>query len=309
MNNPSPPVRISKNHVTSAGIVLAILTGLFFSWGVALKPAIPYVLGGMLYFAFLKLRFEPKRFFRKELVFYPIATYILMPLIAFFATASLPDELRVGFVMVAIAPSATGAPVIAELINADMEVTTAHVAVYNLITPLTFSLIPPLLFRNTSVSMDYVAVFLRLVAIIFIPLFLALVTRRIANLFRVTSRVGAMVNPVLLVLVIGIAVSSAAGKLHTLSPLRIGVTFLVVFIMAVLYFSSGYLLGRTPAVKKALALSFGHKNGALTIWVCLANFTPLTSVPMVMYIIAHHIINSFLLARFHAESANAEEEA
>jgi predicted Na+-dependent transporter len=74
--------------------------------------------------------------------------------------------------------------------------------------------------------------------------------------------------------------------------------FIVIVLIAAGLYTLGWVLGKSLESKKTLAITMGHKNISLCIWLALSNFDPLAAIPPTAYIITQHIFNSLLIFIF-----------
>jgi predicted Na+-dependent transporter len=280
------------------GIFVAIAIGVLFPFGGSLKFLIPFLLATILFFSFLKLDLNIKKFVRKELLYYVVFILALIPFLVFVATANLDYDLRLGIFLVSITPTAIGAPIVVDLIKGDRELIVSNVASFNLLSPLTYTLLLAVYFSASNIKIPTILIFTKVATMVFIPLALAAIAKKILRLRTNLTSFFDLTESFAFILVIGIAVSSASIHLREIELLLLLKIFMLIFGLAALYFSIGYLLPKNKYAKKSLAVAFGHKNAALTIWIALSNFSSIVAIPMVIYLICHHIINGFLVSRF-----------
>lgn len=289
------------SKVVSYGIFLAIILGLIFPVGTNYKFIIPYLLAIIMFFSFLKIEYKFKHFFRKELFYFLLIGLLLIPLIVFFLTKNLESNLRLGLFLVSITPTAIGAPIICEFIKGNREFIISNVVFYNILSPFSYTLLLSLFFRTSEIIIPTRQIFVKLLIMVFVPFLIAFIVRRFGNIKLNLLKISKYLSSISFVLVVGLAISSASLYLRELDSFEILKIFLIVFSLAIVSFSIGYLFSRDKKIKKTLALVFGHKNSALTTWVALSNFSTPVVIPMMFYIISHHIINGLLMNRFAKE--------
>lgn len=285
------------SRITKYGIFIAIIAGFFIPYNKNLSNLIPILLTVIMFFSFLKINFNLKQLFRKELLFYFIISVLILPVIVFFLTINLETNLRIGLFLVAITPTAISAPIVVDLIKGNRELITSNVILFNLLSPITYTLMIKLFFNKSDLVIDISKLFWRLTFIIVIPLILASLVKKLGhdeNLIKISKHI----NPYAFLLVVGVAVSSASSKIKLLNSGDIIRVILIVAVMAVVSFTIGFLVARGDKNKKAMTVAFGHRNSALTTWIAISNFAPITVIPIVIYIVCHHIINGFLLNKF-----------
>ena len=276
------------------GIFTAIIFGIIFDSIPHIKSLIPYVLASLIFFSFLKLDINKKNFFKKELLIVPLFTWVIFPAVILFFTKNLNQDFRIGFFILSITPTAIGCPVVASLIHADKEFIASQVILSNLLSPFSYSILLFLYFNQADISIPILLILKRLVMIIIFPLFLSLVVKKLKKVSDYFSKVGRFYIPFSFLFVIFSAVSASAAKLKSLDFYGIIIVILYVFFCALLFFTTGLFFPGEMKKKKTMALSMGHKNTALSIWIVLSNFSSATVIPLIFYIIFHHIFNGIL---------------
>ena len=284
--------------IVSYGIYLAIILGLIFPIGTEYKSLIPILLATILFFSFLKLEYKLNHFFCKELFYYALIGLIIIPSIVFYLTKNLETNLRLGLFLVSITPTAIGAPIIVDLIKGSKELIISNVVLYNMLSPITYSILLHLYFNKLELIIPTKLIFIKLTIMIFIPFILALIFRNFIKLKEKLSYISKYVSPISFILVIGVAVSSASLNLRQLKLINLLIISFYVLILAVFSFYIGSILSKKSKIKKTLTIVFGHKNSTLTTWGALSNFAPPVVIPMILYIIFHHIINGFLIYKY-----------
>lgn len=288
-------MKLSKNTILTFGIFAAIILGIVFDSIDILKSAIPYILASLLFFNFLKIDFKLKHFFRKELLYFPIVFYILLPPIIYFAASSLDYNFKLGLFILTITPTAIGAPVVAGLIKGDRELVTAQVLLLNLLSPLTYSLLIYFWFDTANVNIPVFLILKKVSFIILLPLAFSYVIRKFSFNKKHLYNFSTVYVPFAFLLIIFSAVSSASAKLKSTPPETLVLLIIIVFLMALLFFSGGFIFFRSSGIAKSVSLMSGHRNTALSIWIILSNFSAEAVLPLIIYIISHHICNALLL--------------
>jgi predicted Na+-dependent transporter len=293
-------MKINNNTFTSAGIFIALIGGFFIPNGTLFKPFIPWLLGILLFFSFLKIEFSMSHFIRKELLYYPAIIIIILPAVIFLLTGGLDSTIRLGLILLCITPPATSAPVVSGFINAKREFIVTNVLIYNFFAPFIYALLLPLYFMNAEVTVNPVKILVSVSLVIFSPLLLALLVRISSRLTARFEKAAPYVNPPILFLVVasGIAASSDEIKRHfSENPVGGIMLLLIVIALCVILYFIGWMLPGDRQMKKTLALSLGHKNTALAISIALTNFNPITAVPVLLYVLVQNTINGILISR------------
>ncbi|HOV15779.1 MAG TPA: hypothetical protein PK771_15930, partial [Spirochaetota bacterium] len=133
--------------------------------------------------------------------------------------------------------------------------------------------------------------------VILIPFLLSIVVKRLDFIKQKFKLVSKNIY-FLFVFVVYIAISSASNNFKEKSVFELMTIFFITAIVAIVYFISGYFFSKDTEIRKSLMSTMGQKNTGLCIWVAISNFNPSTAIPAAMYIIIHHVINSFIIYRF-----------
>jgi predicted Na+-dependent transporter len=309
------------SKIVSYGLFLAIIAGFLFPAGDSLKWLIPYLLAIIMFFSFLKLDYKKENFFRKEIIYYLAVGLVMIPFVVYVLTFALEPMLRLGIFLVAITPTAISAPIVVDMIKGDRELIVSNVVIYNLLAPLTYTFMLSLYFGESDIAIPVKDIFVKLILMIFVPLIAALVVKRFVRIFDRTSAIkegllnmSRYVSPLSFILVIGVAVASASLSLRTIETGTLVIVAAIALALAIVSFGAGAVLGtifrrklskkkpkrekEDDSTKKALMVIFGHKNSTLTTWIILSNFGGTAVIPIIIYIICHHVINSILIYKY-----------
>jgi len=214
----------------------------------------------------------------------------------------MPTEYRLGFLLVAITPQALGAPVIVDAAHGDRELITANVILYNLIAPFIFALLPNY-HLGAEVRVDVIGIMLNVAKIVFIPLALALIVRRIEKVKQKITKSANVFNTLALFMIVAAAIASSTGQLKNTPMPEVLKLFAFTMLLSSCLFGVGYIISlKNGSLKRTLPVVLGHKNTVLTILVALSNFEPPVAVPAVLYLISHHILNSIHVTLFARRS-------
>ena len=292
------PVAGKTRFALSYGMFAAIAAGFFMPPFSVLTKAIPFLLGIMLFNGFLKFNFRTQKFFRRELLLYLPVVFFIVPAAVYFLTSGMPLEVRAGFLILSVTPTAIGAQVIAELIGGDVSLVLSDIVVANFLAPVIYTLMLYLFFSRYHVAVPMTLIFSQVALILLIPLACSLIVKRFVKIKTACVSASKYFNPAALIAVIFSAVSSASAKIHAAPNellLRIGICAAII---AALNFLLGFAVSRSSKLRRSYAVMFGHKNTAIGIFVALTAFGPLAAVPIVLYIILHHIANGILINRY-----------
>jgi predicted Na+-dependent transporter len=288
-------------------LILSILVGYFIPVLSVFKGIVSYILAFLLFSSFLNLEISLHRFFRKELLIFPVLNWVILPVIVYFMCRGLDPDYQIGLMLVIITPPALGSPIIVRLCRGDLEFAVANLTLFNIISPLTYALIPQIFFRNLSEIQSPLSIFSQVAVFIFVPLIIALFVKK---LYRVRDFISNRIDPfkgLLQLFMIAVVTASSASKIKAM-PLHDSVLiFGITLICSIFLYASAYLLSRKERnMSCTAAIASGHKNTLLSIATGLSNFNPAVTIPTVFYLISHHICNGFIIKLSKKQNGNME---
>ncbi|MFA7056940.1 MAG: bile acid:sodium symporter [Candidatus Cloacimonadales bacterium] len=281
---------------TGLFLLLAVAFGFIFPFFSILKPAMIPLLMILLYCSFVRMKFKLDKFFRWELITFPLVCWVILPPVVYYTSAWLGAELQTGFLLAIITPPALASPIIVALSKGDLEYTVANVTVFNLLSPLAFAMIPQIFLKNSTLNIDYQAIMLKVVFIIFIPLIVALLTNKTIKLKNFVLTKIDSYKVLIQMLLIVVAVGTSANKIKALDKVNLIQIVLYTYALAGFLYLLGWIIARSRQMKFTLPVTLGHKNTLLTITIGLSSFSELTALPAVFYIIAHHTFNGIVIS-------------
>lgn len=226
--------------------------------------------------------------------------FIVMPLSAFFVTWAfhLDPALAVGVILVGCAPGGTASNVVAYLAKGDVALSVAMTSVSTLLSPLVTPILTKYL-AGQYMPVDAPAMAKSIMMIVFIPVVLGLIVRRLMPRF-VATVLPAL--PWMSVLGISYAVLGLVGA----SSERIlsgGLLVLaVVIVHNALGLGLGYGVARISGVgesaARTTAIEVGMQNSGLAAGLGAQYFTPEAAVPGAIFSVWHNVSGSALAAFF-----------
>ena len=292
-------IKISREKITNFGIFAAIALGIIFPSPPEIKKFLPFILALLLLSSFLKINMSARIFMRPQLLAWPVIALGITPAAVFFLTQGFNTDLRLGLMIAAVTPSAIASPVVSDMIGGDRELSIAQVLVSNILSPGAYALILYLYFSAGSIQIPVIPLVRDIGLLIALPFLASRLINRSQKIRGIALKGFRHFNPVAFIAIIFIAVSASSAQLRTLPVKELIILLASSCTLAAFYFSCGALIPGTLEVKKSLAVGLGHKNNSLAIWVALSNFNPAVVLPMVAYLIFHHVINGLLIHRFH----------
>lgn len=226
--------------------------------------------------------------------------FIVMPLSALFVTWAfhLDPALAVGVILVGCAPGGTASNVVAYLAKGDVALSVAMTSVSTLLSPLVTPILTKYL-AGQYMPVDAPAMAKSIMMIVFIPVVLGLIVRRLMPRF-VATVLPAL--PWMSVLGISYAVLGLVGA----SSERIlsgGLLVLaVVIVHNALGLGLGYGFARLTGVgeraARTTAIEVGMQNSGLAAGLGAQYFTPEAAVPGAIFSVWHNVSGSALAAFF-----------
>lgn len=277
-------------------IFVSIALGLIFPMGTLIKDLFFPLSFILMYINVLELKLNLKHFLRKEIIFWGVINILILPIFAYFIGSFLSEYLLVGVVMAALAPAAMNSPVFVNLIEGDKELSVSISTIANLST---IFYVPALvfIFFGMKLSIPYDQILINTFGLIFIPIFLAVLTRKILKEKYVKmANISKEMIPILLAVLLWIVFSNSAGQIWS-SLNEILVVIPIIFLVSAVGFLLGYFCVNKTSVKRTLTIACGYKNESLMLGI-IYGLNPLIAIPIVFYIIAHQIFNSIIILLF-----------
>ena len=287
-------------------ILLAILLGILFPVAHQLTFLIRYSLMIILFFAFLNIRFDREVLQRDH--FLVLAANIGLPLLLVNLLQPLGPTPALAVFVVAMAPTAAGAPVIAAFLRCRVDFVTTSV----LLTSPTVALLLPLLlprFIEVETDISVAAILAPTAAIVFIPLFISQGLRR--TLPRFAGRLNGFRGIAFYLFLANVHIASARATRFigyesntpwTTLLFLAGVTGL----LCLLQFQLGERFAQ-PALRQENSLALGRKNTMFALWVALTFIDPVVALGPIFYILWQNAYNSWQL--YEVERAERKKNA
>lgn len=291
-------------------LIGAIVIGYFVPALSVLKPIVSPLLMFFLFSSFLSMEFQIHKFIRKELLFFPILCWLILPLVIYFASLNLNLNYRIGLLLIVITPPALGSPILVRLAKGDLEFCVANLVLYNLISPITYALLPHLFFREISKSVSSFNIFSQVALFIFMPLLLSMIVKKTYWLKEGIQRYLDPLKGVIQLLMIAIVIASSSARIKEVPLEEAFIIFsMTLAISFFLYIFSYYICRKDKVMKYTCPISSGHKNTLLSIVTGMNHFNPLVSLPSVFYLISHHIWNGLVIYLSNKGKLTRKEES
>ncbi|MEM1122528.1 MAG: hypothetical protein AAGJ18_18940 [Bacteroidota bacterium] len=273
-------------------IFAAILFGSIFNFGHAYTFLVRYNLMILLFFAFIGIRFDFGIF--KKTHFKILAANILLPISLYFVLRNYSTSFAQIAFLLTIIPTAAATPVIAEMMHADIKLTTASLL---LTTPVIALILPFLLPNLLKVGGDIstIDLILPIISVVFVPLFLSQLIQFFAPIVGTFLSRFSVVNFPLFLLNIVIGCGNASyfiqGNIDAVGQDLLPIIGLTA-VLCVANFQIGKWLGRHEN-PLAFELALGRKNTMIGLWIALTYLSPIVALGPIFYIICHNVYNSW----------------
>ncbi len=284
-------------------IFAGIILGIVFPIDKSFTFLVPIFLSTIILSNMIDIDFRIKNFIRKEIIFFSITNYLILPFIVFLITLKLEPFIKTGILLIAITPSAIGSSIIVKLINGDVKLSIVLTVLSNLLAFFSYPLLLKIYLSNTEVIIPIFKILINVIIVIIIPFLLSSVLRKIKIVKNISHNINKYLN-FLVSLIIYISISQSSELLKKYEFKKILFIVIITSLVAFIYFISGFLLTNKMETKKSLSSSFGQKNTGLCIWIALSNFNSLVALPATIYIIVHHLINALFLIIFSEKKEN-----
>ncbi len=286
------------------GLLVTMVVGAFFPQVHTLSFLVQYLLMGMLFFAFLDIEFKPQMF--KKSVLWILLANVVVAFVSYKVLASFDMTLALTAFMTAIAPTATAAPVIIGFIQGEIEYVVAAVLLTNLSIAFIIPLVLPFLL-GADVQISFGQVLQPVLIVMFVPLILAQLVARLPARVQGFVRKGKTLSFPLWLANLFIVIANASNFLrndHSDSIATLIAIALISLVLCVVNFGIGALLGGRRNWQEA-SQSLGQKNLSFVIWVALTFINPLVAMGPTVYILYHHLYNSWSIYQFEKRRSAA----
>ena len=273
-------------------ILSAIVLGILFPFGHQYTFLVRYFVMVMLFLAFLNIDFHSRILTRLHLQV--LVVNLLLPLALFALLYPLGYNYAISAFVVAIAPTAAGAPVITGFMRSDVAFVTVSVILTSPLVALFLPFVlPPLLGPVNNFSVP--DLIFPILSLVFVPL---IISQTIKRFFKPLHRALLPLRPLAFYLFIAnvfIACGKATNFIRTdesADLLTIVLIAVITGLICLLQFQFGQYLGRkTFPIEGSMAL--GRKNTMFSIWLGLTFVSPVAAMGPIFYILFQNLYNSW----------------
>ncbi|HPB04976.1 MAG TPA: hypothetical protein PLQ09_02105 [Prolixibacteraceae bacterium] len=276
---------------------LAILMGfLFHGFFSTLGNIIPWLIFVMLYLTLCSV--DMRKIRPSKLHLWILAFQVLASISVYFLILPFNKILAQGALVLLIAPTATSAPVIANMLGANINTMVTS----TLLSNLAVAAVSPLYFSWAGIHGDLPfwesswMVLSKVAPLLIVPLVLAYITQRYTP--KLSEKISKYKNAsyylwaISLTVVIGRTIDSIFQLNHTELGILLAMTILSI-VLCIVQFGVGRFTGKLYGETIAGGQSAGQKNTVLAIWMAQTYMTPISSVIPAMYVLWQNLFNSY----------------
>lgn len=281
-------------------IFSAILLGSIFNIGHQWTAIIRPNLMVMLFFAFLSITINWQLFQKRHFII--LLVNVLTPLFVFCLFQSInPAIAQVAFILTVI-PTGPASAVIANLLRANVLVTTGSIILTTLIIAF---LLPFYLTYLLGIGgeIPIIDLVIPIFSIVFIPLVLSQGILKVLPEFGNRLRKFNFISFPLFLLNVFIACGNASHFIHqNLATVKEELIWIISLttVICIGNFRIGRFIGRFQNTM-AYELSMGRKNTMIGLWIAITYFSPIIALGPICYIVCHNAYNSILLGQMKKE--------
>jgi BASS family bile acid:Na+ symporter len=265
---------------------------------VALLPVVIFI---MLYITFCKIQIDDLRPRTWHFILQGIR--IALSGLAVLAVSLTVDPnnklLWEGVFICVICPTAAAAPVITEKLGGSIASMTVYILIANVVTSIIIPMFFPMVEKNAAITfmMAFWMVLKRVLAVLVIPLCLALLTRRflpkVAQWCRERKNLSFYLWSFNLSIIMGLAFKSI---MHApVSGFTLVMLCTIPLVISVLQFAIGKWVGGFFGDSISAGQALGQKNTVVGIWLTLTFLNPYAAIAPCAYVIWQNIINAWQL--------------
>ncbi len=289
-------------------IFLAMVLGILIHQAHELTFLVRYFVMIMLFYAFLRVDFRRDILDRSHLAV--VLANVVLPLAFFFLFLPLGESTALAAFIIAYAPTAAGAPVIAGFLRQEVPFVTASVLLTSPVVAVVLPLVLPLVAR-VEVVISTMDVLGPVMALVFIPLLVSqLIRRHRKQWVPFFFRAG---NVAFYLFLTNVFLASAKAshyiRFESEAPWRTLVSMAgVIGLVCLLQFKFGeWVIGRRRLPMES-GMALGRKNTMFALWVALTFLSPLIALGPIFYILFQNAYNSWQLFLMKSEGVRRKAE-
>lgn len=276
-------------------ILLAIIAGALLSDAHVLTAVIRYNLMVMLFFTFITVNFNPQLLRRDH--FKVLVANILLPILIFLLWRIWDPATAVALLVIGLAPTAAGAPVITTFLRGRVDHVTVSILLLSPAMALLIPLFLPMLLSSDIGEIEVLDILIPVFMVVFVPLASSFFIKKVLPSAVPYITKAAKVNFYLFLFNVFIASAKATDFIRNdeqaswivILSIGFGVT-----ILGLILFQFGERLGAAD-LKLENSMSLGRKNTMFALWLALTFVGPLAALGPMLYILFQNVYHSIAM--------------
>lgn len=284
-------------------LVVTMLIGALVPQASAFSFMVQYLLMTMLFFAFLDIEINPKKFHKG--VLWILLANLVVAFIAYEAFSLISPQLGIAAFITAIAPTAISSTVIVNFIKGRVDFMIAAVLLTNIAMALVVPIVLPYVV-GAQVQISTWEILQPVLVTVFTPLILARFVSHLPNTIQQPLRSAKkLAFPAWIVnlFIVSAKASDFVLRENTGSLVVLGQIALASLVICAVNFAFGALLGGRSYWQES-SQALGQKNNSFSIWIALTFVSPLVAMGPTFYVLYHNLYNTWQIYRF--EKRNKE---
>lgn len=266
--------------------------------GPKLLDILPVMIFIILYVTFCKVQVKEMRPHVWHFWLQLIRTLLSLALVLIILPVKDPEVKIIieGIFICVICPTAAAAPVVTDKLGGSVESLTVYLLIANAVTSIIIPLFFPMVERASTITfgMAFLLILKRVVAVLVLPLLLALLTRRFlprfADAIRKRKNLAFYIWCFNLSILMGFTIQSITHA--TISGVTLAALLILPAFIALLLFTIGKAVGKCYGDSVTAGQALGQKNNVVGIWLTINFLNPTCALAPCAYIIWQNLINA-----------------
>jgi BASS family bile acid:Na+ symporter len=292
--------RFWKLYGRTLSLFLAIAAGALCPSAEGLSGILPFLLIGMLFFAFLDITITRESFQWSMLGVF--LANLAIPVAVFLILRGIDPQLAlVGFIT-AVAPTATATPVIVSYLDGRVDYVVPAVLLTNVGIALVIPFLLPWV-AGATVQITTADVLPSVLLVMFVPLVLAFSIRKFLPAVQRFLLPGKVLTFPIWLMMLFVVTAKASAFLQSGAGTPAALLFWIALLSlatCVMNFAVGAWIGGRRFRREA-SQALGQKNNSFTVWIGLTYLNPLTALGPTFYVLYHNLYNGYQLFRHEQE--------
>jgi|GEM_PF-143894 len=307
LSQPSLLKKIWRLYGRTFALILSMIAGSLVPEAESAASLLPYLLMGMLFFAFLDITIT-RESFRASMLLIFLAN-LAIPLAVFFLFRPFDPVVALIAFLTAIAPTATATPVIVSYLRGRVD----YVLPCVLLTNIGIALILPFLLpwvAGATVHITTGEILPPVLEVMFVPLILAFLLRKFLPPIQRFLLPGKVLSFPIWLAMLFIVTSRASAFLQSSAEFSAGQLLWIGFIsliICVVNFGLGAMIGGREFRHEG-SQALGQKNNSFTVWIALTYLTPLAALGPTFYVLYHNLYNGLQLYMAERDATRKPEK-